>query len=76
MNNTLAFQVRGSRDSAVATGLSEGDAILIGACISAATSIVIAGRLQSGADAEKQIIARAHMLYEAAVSRFGSSRVG
>jgi hypothetical protein len=50
---------------------SESDAILIGACITAATSIAVAQHLHAGGELEKEIAARAHKIYEAALIRFG-----
>jgi hypothetical protein len=52
---------------------SESDAILIGACIAAATSIAVAQNLHAGGELEKQIAARAQKIYEAALIRFGLS---
>jgi hypothetical protein len=53
-----------------ASDFRERDAMLIAACIAAATRIVIARHLQVGGDPAKQITERAYKLCEAMISRF------
>jgi hypothetical protein len=50
---------------------SDGQAFLIGACLTAATTMVMARQSgQVGGDLEKQVIERAHRMYEGMVGRF------